>query len=222
MRAAVYRRFGGPQVVRAENVPRPTPGTGDVLVRVVASTVSMADQRARSRIIPRGLGLLATAGVGAIRPLHEVGALLDAKAVHPGRSARSHLRTMAATHRIGSGRVDEVIELTGLAGVADNPALPVSSCREEPEKEAMPWRPTHSDMATCTTSRSQRSTLGRRPDGTRRRWLSDLQPNGALKVLSPIIVRIGRRQEVTNWASLKRYLEPMPTAGTAATSTAPT
>ena len=222
MRAAVYRRLGGPQVVRVENVPRPTPGTGDALVRVVASTVSMADQRARSRIVPRGLGLLATAGVGAVRPPREVGALLDAKAVHPGRSARSHLRTMAATHRIGSGRVDEVIEMTKLAGVADNAALPVSGCREEPAKEAMPWRPTHSDMVTCTTSRSQRSTRGRCPDGTRRRWLFDLQPNGAPEALSPIIVRIGRRQQVTNWASLKRYLEPMPTAGTAATSTAST
>ena len=51
-------------------------------------------------------------------PLREVGALLDAKAVHPGRSARSHLRTMAATHHIPTSRVDEVIEMTGLAGVA--------------------------------------------------------------------------------------------------------
>jgi ABC-2 type transport system ATP-binding protein len=51
-------------------------------------------------------------------PLREVGALLDAKAVHPGRSARSHLRTMAATHGISIKRVDEVIEMTGLAGVA--------------------------------------------------------------------------------------------------------
>ena len=51
-------------------------------------------------------------------PLREVGALLDAKAVHPGRSARSHLRTMAATHRIPAARVDEVIEMTGLGGVA--------------------------------------------------------------------------------------------------------
>jgi ABC-2 type transport system ATP-binding protein len=51
-------------------------------------------------------------------PLAEVGALLDAKAVHPGRSARSHLRTMAATHGIPTRRVDEVIEMTGLAGVA--------------------------------------------------------------------------------------------------------
>ena len=51
-------------------------------------------------------------------PLREVGALLDAKAVHPGRSARSHLRTMAATHNIKASRVDDVIEMTGLAGVA--------------------------------------------------------------------------------------------------------
>ncbi|WP_454777663.1 ABC transporter ATP-binding protein [Georgenia muralis] len=51
-------------------------------------------------------------------PLNEVGALLDAKAVHTGRSARSHLRTVAATHGISTRRVDEVIEMTGLAGVA--------------------------------------------------------------------------------------------------------
>ncbi|WP_298584645.1 ABC transporter ATP-binding protein [uncultured Kocuria sp.] len=51
-------------------------------------------------------------------PLREVGVLLDATAVHPGRTARSHLRTMAATHHIPARRVDEVIEMTGLAGVA--------------------------------------------------------------------------------------------------------
>ncbi|WP_028244802.1 ABC transporter ATP-binding protein [Pseudoclavibacter soli] len=50
-------------------------------------------------------------------PLHEVGALLDAKAVHGGRSARSHLRALAATHGIGAARVDEVIEITGLTSV---------------------------------------------------------------------------------------------------------
>src|SRR5215216_6285990 len=47
-------------------------------------------------------------------PLHEVGALLDAKAVHTGRSAFNHLLAMAATHGIGASRVHEVIELTGL------------------------------------------------------------------------------------------------------------
>ncbi|WP_448004908.1 ABC transporter ATP-binding protein [Agromyces bauzanensis] len=51
-------------------------------------------------------------------PLHEVGALLDAKAVHTGRTAENHLRAMAATHGIGERRVREVIELTGLESVA--------------------------------------------------------------------------------------------------------
>ncbi|BDO41395.1 ATP-binding cassette domain-containing protein [Cellulomonas sp. NTE-D12] len=51
-------------------------------------------------------------------PLTEVGALLEARAVHPGRTARGHLRAMAATHGIGERRVDEVIELTGLGTVA--------------------------------------------------------------------------------------------------------
>lgn len=51
-------------------------------------------------------------------PLRQVGALLDAKAVHPGRSARSHLLALAATHRIGAKRVDAVIGSTGLEPVA--------------------------------------------------------------------------------------------------------
>jgi ABC-2 type transport system ATP-binding protein len=53
------------------------------------------------------------------RPLHEVGALLEARAVHTGRSARNHLRVMAATTGIGDRRVQEVIDLAGLTGVAD-------------------------------------------------------------------------------------------------------
>ncbi|QIM16694.1 ABC transporter ATP-binding protein [Leucobacter insecticola] len=51
-------------------------------------------------------------------PLAEVGTLLDAKGVHPGRSARSHLRTLAATHGISDRRVSEVLEQTGLSSVA--------------------------------------------------------------------------------------------------------
>ncbi|TFV78194.1 ABC transporter ATP-binding protein [Blastococcus sp. CT_GayMR19] len=51
-------------------------------------------------------------------PLREVGALLEAKAVHPGRSARNHLRWLAATNGIPVGRVDEVLDLVGLTEVA--------------------------------------------------------------------------------------------------------
>jgi ABC-2 type transport system ATP-binding protein len=51
-------------------------------------------------------------------PLREVGALLEARAVHTGRSARNHLLAMAATNRIPRRRVDEVLGLVGLQDVA--------------------------------------------------------------------------------------------------------
>ena len=51
-------------------------------------------------------------------PLAEVGALLEARAAHPGRSAQDHLLALAATHRISRGRVEEVIGLVGLEQVA--------------------------------------------------------------------------------------------------------
>lgn len=53
------------------------------------------------------------------QPLREVGALLDAKYVHPTRTCRNHLRSMAVTNSIPSARVDEMLELVGLTEVAD-------------------------------------------------------------------------------------------------------
>ena len=52
----------------------------------------------------------------------EVGALLDAKAFHPGRSARNHLRYLAKTNDIPAARVDEVLDVVGLTDVADRRA----------------------------------------------------------------------------------------------------
>ena len=51
-------------------------------------------------------------------PLHEVGALLEARAVHTGRSGYNHLLALAQTHTIPRARVDEVVELVGLSSVA--------------------------------------------------------------------------------------------------------
>jgi ABC-2 type transport system ATP-binding protein len=51
-------------------------------------------------------------------PLQEVGALLEARAIHPGRSAANHLLALARTHGIPRRRVDDVLELVGLRGVA--------------------------------------------------------------------------------------------------------
>lgn len=51
-------------------------------------------------------------------PLREIGALLEAGSVHPGRSARDHLRWLAASNRIPTARVAEVLDLVGLTPVA--------------------------------------------------------------------------------------------------------
>jgi ABC-2 type transport system ATP-binding protein len=57
-----------------------------------------------------------------VDPLRHVGALLDAKQVHPSRSVRAHLRWIAATNRLSAARVDEVLDMVGLTAVAANKA----------------------------------------------------------------------------------------------------
>jgi ABC-2 type transport system ATP-binding protein len=54
----------------------------------------------------------------ASAPMAELGILLEAKAIHPGRSARNHLLALAQTNGIGRARVDEVIDMVGLREVA--------------------------------------------------------------------------------------------------------
>lgn len=52
-------------------------------------------------------------------PLREVGALLDAKSIHPGRTARNHLLALAASNQIKKSRVEEVLEFVGIRSVAN-------------------------------------------------------------------------------------------------------
>ena len=72
MTAAVYRKFGSPEVVQVETARKPTPKAGEVLIKVHASTVSVADHRARSRNVPAGLGLMAAFGLGFFRPRNHI------------------------------------------------------------------------------------------------------------------------------------------------------
>lgn len=72
MRAATYHHFGAPEVVTVAEVARPAPQAGEVRVRVLASTVSAADHRARSRDIPSGLRLLSGFTIGFRRPSRPV------------------------------------------------------------------------------------------------------------------------------------------------------
>jgi len=65
-------------------------------------------------------------------PLREVGALLEAKAIHPGRSAYNHLLAMALTNSIPTSRVDEVLGLVGLDGVSRRKAGKFSLAKSLP------------------------------------------------------------------------------------------
>ena len=72
MRAAVIHRFGGPEVVQVEQVPRPVPKADELLVRVHASTVSIADHRTRSRDLPKGMWFYIPIALGVFRPRKRV------------------------------------------------------------------------------------------------------------------------------------------------------
>jgi NADPH:quinone reductase-like Zn-dependent oxidoreductase len=72
MKAAVYRRFGGPEVVEIQDVARPFPAADEILIRVRATTVSAADHRSRSRDVPAGLLIPSSIVLGIFHPRRPV------------------------------------------------------------------------------------------------------------------------------------------------------
>ena len=70
MLAAIYERYGAPDVVQLRNVPIPEPRAHEVQVRIHATTVSSGDWRARSLDMPRGFGLLGRLVFGLRTPRH--------------------------------------------------------------------------------------------------------------------------------------------------------
>ena len=86
-------------------------------------------------------------------PLQEVGVLLEARSIHPGRTAYSHLRGLALTHGIPASRVDEVIDLAGLASVAHQLG-PGRSRSAWASGSASPLPSSATPRRSCWTSRS--------------------------------------------------------------------
>jgi uncharacterized protein YndB with AHSA1/START domain len=75
-------------------------------------------------------------------------------------------------------------------------------------------RPRRLMSTTRLSAMDIRGTLTFEPvlEGTRMRWSWELEPHGMLKLMTPLIARMGRRQEETIWASLKRLLEEQETS----------
>ncbi len=72
MKAAVYRTYGPPDVVKIENVDKPKPKKNEVLIKIHATTVSSADWRVRSLAMPKGFGSLARPVFGLFGPRQPV------------------------------------------------------------------------------------------------------------------------------------------------------
>jgi NADPH:quinone reductase-like Zn-dependent oxidoreductase len=68
MKAAVYHRYGPPDVIRIDEVPTPDPRPNELLVRVRATTVSAGDARLRSARVPPGFGMMMRLGFGVFGP----------------------------------------------------------------------------------------------------------------------------------------------------------
>ncbi|MGH3421596.1 MAG: ATP-binding cassette domain-containing protein, partial [Streptosporangiaceae bacterium] len=75
--------------------------------------IAALDEPTTGRILVNGRDYRAAAA-----PMAELGILLEAKAVHTGRSARNHLLALAQTNGVSRRRVDEVIDMVGLQDVA--------------------------------------------------------------------------------------------------------
>ena len=72
MKAIVYERFGPPEVLQVREVPKPVPYEDEVLIKLRATTVTAADWRCRTRIVPAGLGLVARMYMGFTSPRHPI------------------------------------------------------------------------------------------------------------------------------------------------------
>jgi NADPH:quinone reductase-like Zn-dependent oxidoreductase len=72
MKAFVYARYGGPEVLQLRELPRPVPKADEILIRVCATTVTSGDHRVRALDIPRGFGFISRLMFGFSAPRKQV------------------------------------------------------------------------------------------------------------------------------------------------------
>lgn len=106
MRAAVYERYGPPDVVSVRLVPKPEPRSDEIRIRVHAATVTAADWRIRSRTVPRGFGVIVRLVFGWSRPRQgilgtDAAGVVDAVGVNVTRWTPGQAVVVAVGARMG-------------------------------------------------------------------------------------------------------------------------
>jgi len=125
MKAAVYTRYGAPDVVTIRDVAKPMPKADEVLIRIRATTVSSGDWRMRSLEMPRGFALLARPAIGLFGPRKTVlGAELAGDVEAVGANVRTYKPgdAVVAFPGIGLGCHAEYRTIRETGAIAHKPA----------------------------------------------------------------------------------------------------
>ncbi|MCA9959988.1 MAG: NAD(P)-dependent alcohol dehydrogenase [Anaerolineales bacterium] len=89
MKAVVYEKYGAPSVLQFKDVPKPVPAENEILIKVQATTVTVADVRARSFTVPLSVWLPARIMLGIRKPRHRIlGAELAGEVESVGRGVK--------------------------------------------------------------------------------------------------------------------------------------
>jgi NADPH:quinone reductase-like Zn-dependent oxidoreductase len=125
VKAVVYERFGPPEVLHLTEMAKPSPSPNEVLIRVHATTVTAADWRSRSKIVPRGLAVVAGLALGVSKPKHPILGTELAGVVDAVGSAVTHFKTgdrVFAFPGLRMGAYVEYVALPEEGPVAHSPA----------------------------------------------------------------------------------------------------
>lgn len=105
MQAYVYRRYGGPEVVELAEVPKPAPSKGEILVKVIATTITAGDWRALTLEMPPGFGAMGRLVFGVRRPRKPILGMEFAGIVEATGEAVSRFRRGDAVFGSTGGRM---------------------------------------------------------------------------------------------------------------------
>lgn len=137
MKAWICRRYGGPDVLEMAEVPTPTAGPGEILIRIKATTVASGDWRTRSLEVPRGLGLVARLMMGINGPRQPILGTELAGTVEAVGSGVTAFRVGDKVLGFPGGAMGSHAQFRVMA--ADGPVVPMPSGLSFEEAASLPF-----------------------------------------------------------------------------------